>query len=306
MSDGSYLSIEMNSNRWLDLYSDVFGSGTMKIVCNASNAAHNKLFIGVHGDCSGFYGKTQIFNENSKTVLPLEENLNYFTVSVGRGESLGGAMTGFWYNGIEIRDYNRIVPLKSMALEAKNRGIFVNGTAYFVCSNDVELAIKNRITYNGAVKKTGVGTLALGGEEPLFYNGSATTSTVVAESNNLVIAEGALKVLSSAAFRGLKVTFGAGMKLALVSEGDATLGMDLTKDGSDLVITDSKLAVEVLPNAKGKYKMTAICTVPSTSTLTVDSFAAPTGGEIIAVNNGDGTITFKAVPPKAGFFINFR
>ena len=124
-------------------------------------------------------------------------------VFITDARNLGGPLDAFKADALELADYSVLEARKDVDMNVANRGITVTGNAAFAAPENVTLAISNDITWNGAVRKTGDGTLALNGAARVASGATAT----------LAVEKGCLRVGSTNALSGVSVTFADGAAL---------------------------------------------------------------------------------------------
>ena len=213
------LSFAGMNNRTTYVHSVICGNGIVNVYSGAQQNNQKAGVIRFTGDNSAWSGKLSCYI-NSSTLR--RDDLGV-TFEFTRPEALGGPMDAFNYAGHEIRDFTRLVPCASMTLNRANCGFYVGGTNYFVCADGVEFTLLEHMTWNGVMKKTGAGTLALGGSAPNFKTSTGTVPQVA--SNRLVVAEGALRPVSAEAFQGLQVEMAEGTEIVLDVPTDAAQGL---------------------------------------------------------------------------------
>ncbi len=304
-NDNAYLYLRAYQNREMSVSADISGKRRIMIQHGGKTdeiGKYTKYRVGLLGDNRGYTGRINFGYANSSTMTPLiEDNDETLELYFNNGWALGGDTPDWTYDAVRLNNYARLRPTESLTLSAKNRGIFVDGYGRIVCDEAVDFTLMERLTYNGELLKRGAGTLSLGGEAPFFTTDGGTTPT--ANKNLLVIEEGALKPVSSEAFRGVDLRFAADTVLELDSPADPTagvgkLGMDFTKAGSSLTIADTKLKTVLYPvPGTSRYRTTPICTVNTADLGMIDGkFELPDvpdryQSSFDYVDNGNGTKT---------------
>ena len=244
--------------------------------------------------------------------------------------ALGGAPSSFLYNALILTDWARLMPTESMTLETQNRGVFVRGHGGFEVPDGVKLVLNERLTLGGEMLKLGAGTLVLGSatapqfaleQPPSDPVGTITLSETPSEGTNVLkVTAGALAVTDKDAVKGLAVQF-AGGAIAVdprASEGSFAKtygGLYSNDDNGSVAVADGKkigVQFDTTGKAFGDDLQATICTV-KTGSLTTDSFAlVPPWGRkghkmtVEAVDNDNGTTTFKATVIRTGAFIFIR
>ena len=250
---------------------------------------------------TNFTGRIKVL-ANVNNVTAGTDSYKHERVFVTDARNLGGALDEFRADALELADYSVLEARNDVDLNVANRGVKVTGNAGFAAPEDVTLAISNDITWNGTARKTGAGTLALGGA-PLIASGANAA---------LEVKEGVLKALSTNALNGVAVTFDDGAYLLV---DPATTDTDLARFGAVNLVAHpfgGKLPVAFdLPEGAGSdYAASniAVCTVANDATagaLAV-SAAANTrkmhglGATYSKRANNDGTVTVLAsIAPQA-------
>lgn len=268
---GKVRTLALNAEATLDLISrqksvftigsDLSGDMTLRLRHGDGDASTLRL----EGDNAGYSGRIVVFSD---TVGTTEET--GLKVACTQSSSLGGEMPTWTYDGVRLGDGMTLEAENSLELAAANRGIFLDGAAYAMAAEGVELSVTERLTWKGSLTKRGDGTLALGGAAPFFETDGGTTP--IPGNNALTIADGALKPLSADAFRKLAVTMEAGTAIRLGVPSDATsdlamYGMRLTEEGSSLALPADGVVVSIdLPETKRvKSQFVPICTVPASA-----------------------------------------
>ena len=304
MSINNYASL-YGHGRTFAVASEIDGPGKLRLIL--SNGASTVKLLAMN---DFFTGKIEAECANASDNL-------HNVLQFADGRSLGGAMSSWTYDGHTFNAYTYFVPLASTTLERENCGIYVADYARIVCNEGITLTVKERVTWNGEIKKLGAGTLAWGGEEPYFTTDGGTTP--VANMNKLVIAEGALRAASSEAFHGVAVTVADGATLAVDVQADtesdlARYGMDLRPSGSSLAIEASSIRPVVsVPAGMQKPKQAAICTVSAEAAAALrGKFGVPVASSgaygqpvVFERANDDGSVTF-GIEFQRGFRIIFR
>ena len=293
------LKLNSYTGRFLDIGSDIEGWGTLYVsLYNASilTISHVRL----SGVNTNFTGKLVVTAHAPKKTT----ETSYIELSCPDARALGGPMAAWTYDGHQFTAHSTFIPDGSMTLNRKNCGLYLLNAATFNVTNGT-LTVLERFTWRGHLTKKGTGTLALGGERPTFV--TSTSYTPVADTNVLIVAEGALKPLSAAAFDGVAVTMAAGTSLALDMPTNFTAdigkyGMALTNALAGLTLPAEGVAV-TMANPSGvalRSCVVPICTVATTAADALDGkFNCAPGhpfagysATITRTDNSDGTTTF--------------
>ena len=290
--------------------SDIFGNGNIEVKVDKNSTL---CYMELAGDNSKWKGRL-IASQGSPNVEP------HASILFREAKSLGGAMSSFTRNAIDLGDSGILRPLQSVAISEPTRGIRVGGNnCRFAVNEGITFTVAQRISYSGKLTKTGAGTLALGGGRPLFADNETTSPT---EGKNLLhIAEGALTPLSSEAFERIAVSFAEGTRIVLAvpdsyEEGVGRYGMALTNEFSSIT-----LPADGLPEAlaEGVEPPSSSFVIPICTVRFADAAALRDGlvlesrnpfpwyvSEIRERDNSDGTVTFELATSHTGFIISVR
>lgn len=286
------------------------------------------------GDNSKFYGQICI---NSSVWTNDCRTHAYFT----RKEAFGGGRASMVMNALQL-ERNTVLHIPSnsvITVDQDNLGFYLTGNAaalpqgncgfveFDIGSNSV-FALKEQLTFNNALKKTGLGTFALGGTKRFQTAKSTYSDTPVAGvtdgTNVLMIAEGTFKPLVSTAVDGLEVRFEEGTGLEIeatdeVADGIGRYGMVntwstpfvLPEGGIMVTVTDPEGKLRKLPKAQRKVAIATVSAEAASALrgkMTAVMAAGPkyTGATIEESDNGDDTVTFYVVPQGLGFVLMFR
>jgi hypothetical protein len=221
----------------------------------------------------------------------------YSTVQIKDGFSLGGAYAGSdGWRAVTLEKCSRLVATNDVTLAEPTRGLFVNRNGYVKVNDGATLALDCPFTMGGELVKLGGGTLSLGGQIAFADGDPATAPT--AETNRLVVSEGALKASATNACDGLAISFAAGTRLVLdaTDEAVAEFGLYDVAWSSPISLAEGVLSVAFdLPESfdhKVEHRL-GICTVSpaAAEAFTVDSFAvervAGTSAKVVRVENRD-------------------
>ena len=201
---------------------EVSGPGTLNILGrNGSGNPYGDIeFTALN---TNFTGRIKVYaNVTSKAASA--ESYCHERVFVTDARNLGGPLNAFRADALELADYSVLEARNDVDLNVANRGVKVSGNAGFAAPENVTLAISNDITWNGTARKTGDGTLALGGK-PLIASGATAA---------LSVEEGCLQVRSTNAVDGVSVTFNDGAYLLVDA---AAIGDVATYGAVDLSAT---------------------------------------------------------------------
>lgn len=281
---------------------EVSGPGTLNIMgrSGSSNPYGDIEFTALN---TNFTGRIKVY-ANVNNVAAGPEDYKHERVFVTDARNLGGPLAEFRADALELADYSVLEARNDVDLNMANRGVKIAGNAGMSAPEDVTLAISNDITYNGTLRKTGAGVLALNGAARVAGGASAALS----------IAEGYVRVGSTNALNGVSTTFADGAYLLVDPEasGDvATFGavdLSATPFGGTLPVA---FALPGPGNSKTyDYSGVAVCTVADAATAEGLALEAKKiRGHLVQFSirtNADGTATVLADINAKGFVLVVR
>jgi len=235
------------------------GSGKLTLSCIGLSTKPSF----VKGDNSLLKGKVVVTHDLG---VPPSSTAESARLEVALGSSLGGAMDAFTADGITINKYSIVRPQQTMTLNAVNRGVTIDGYGGFEVAADQVLTIANPVALAG-----GSGSLIKMGAGSLKLDGAVTRSG----ANTIAVDEGWLTAPANDVANDADVVFAAGTGLEIDLTAVSGNGLKLTRANA-LSFADSRLKVRFSNAAAAEEAHTqfsvAICTVPSGSSLTADSF----------------------------------
>ena len=180
---------------------EMFGSGVLFVYGrNGSGNPYGDIeFTALN---TNFTGRIKVY-ANVNNVAPGTNTYTHERVFVTDARNLGGPLDAFRADALELADYSVLEARNDVDLNVANRGVKVTGNAGLAAPENVTLAISNDITWDGAARKTGAGTLALGGAPRIASGATATLS----------VEQGFLQVRSTNAVNGVAVSFEDGAYL---------------------------------------------------------------------------------------------
>lgn len=285
---------------------EVSGPGTLNVMgrSGSGNPYGDIEFTALN---TNFTGRIKVL-ANVNNIAAGTDDYTHERLFVTDARNLGGALDEFRADALELADYSVLEARNDVDLNVANRGVKVTGNAGFAAPEDVTLAISNDITWNGTARKTGAGTLALGGA-PLIASGANAT---------LAVEEGFLSVRSTGAVDGVTVTFDNGAYLLV---DPATTDTDLASFGAVNLVAnpfDGELPVAFnLPEGAGSNYVVrdiAVCTVANEETANALAVSAAANTRKMrglratysTRTNGDGTVTVLASIAPQAFVIVLR
>ena len=322
-----------------DMRANLYGNGTVQTSMGSQTKSGTAFQYGssvfrFSGDNSKFGGKilinSSVYSEDCRTHA-------YFT----RKEAFGGGRATPTVNAVQF-DRNTVLHIPSnsvIAVDQSNLGFYLGGNPaakpqgnrgfveFDIGTNSV-FALEEQLTFNNALKKTGPGTFALGGSLKFQTAKSTYSDTPVAGvtdgTNVLTIAEGVFRPLASTAVDGLEVRFeeGAGLEIEVtddIADGIGRYGMVntwstpfvLPEGGIMVTVTDPGYKLKRLPKALRKVAIATLSMDKASALrgkMTCVMAAGPRYSRAVIKesDNGDGTVTFYAVPQGPGFIVSFH
>ncbi len=281
---------------------EVSGSGTLNIMgrSGSSNPYGDIEFTALN---TNFTGRIKVY-ANVNNVAAGPDDYKHERVFVTDARNLGGPLAEFRADALELADYSVLEARNDVDLNVVNRGVKIAGNAGMSAPEDVTLAISNDITYDGTLRKTGAGVLALNGAARVAGGASAALS----------VAEGHVSVGSTNALNGVSTTFADGAYLLVdpAATGDvATFGaVDLSAVpfGGALPVAFDLPALA--GNQRYRYSGVAVCTVADAAkaaALTLEAKKIQRHSVSFSTRaNADGTVTVVADINAKGFVLVLR
>ena len=280
---------------------EVSGPGTLSIMGrNGSGNPYGDIeFTALN---TNFTGRIMV-RANVSTVEPGTGDYKHERIFVTDARNLGGPLAAFRADALELADYSVLEVRNNVDLNVANRGVKVTGNAGFAAQENVTLAISNDITWNGAARKTGAGTLALGGTPRIDVGATAALS----------IEQGFLQVRFTNAVNGVSVSFEDGSYLLV----DPAATGDIAAYGAvDLSATPFDGALPVafdFPGGAPEGEQTATVAVATVADAakaqSLDLSARKMRGYSVKFStraNADGTVTILARCFKPAFIMVVR
>ena len=322
MADGAAITNQMRNAANLVLEGPISGSETTVITLMGAPGATSacETLNTLDGDNSKFRGKIVVTAATNRAT----EEHGFTTLYVKDGTNLGGARSAFTYDALSIDNLCVLDALAPVTLDEPTRGIFVESSAKLTTSgvkgNCVRfnvgdaahaLSIRETITLNGTIRKTGAGALALGGALKFLDANTNLTDTVPAREDlhKLIMTGGQLKPLAARSMDGLDIVFSNKVsKLAVgltidAATTDAELAqygfIDL-KTANPLVATEKTgtvpLTLENLPADPKEAFSVPICTVRKSVAEDVLALLVPAEKRVM-LGNVKAKITLSASEP---------
>ncbi len=253
------------SSQNCSIYADLRGDGVacFSIWSSATGEKAVGIFAELTGDNSRYTGSF-IVDEKATSKTIARNDLTNMTLRVAKADSLGGRLSSFTYDALRLRPYAGLQPTASFTLDARNRGIYLDGgPCRFVVNEGCDLTVLETISYAGQLRKEGAGTLALGGDHRICSE--AADAEPDGENNRLYVREGWIKPAGTNAFTNLKLVFGSagGLRLDAEPTDAGVKAYGLFNAASDsFVLEGTSLPVKVdLANEPEKKFSVVLCTV---------------------------------------------
>ena len=203
---------------------------------------------------------------------------NRLNIYMYDARNLGGRYTASedGWNAITVRDAPVLVARSDMDFAEPTRGILFRGAPTVSVVGGATVRFASQTTFDGAVKKAGVGTLDLAGTVR-FGDGREGTAPVAA-ANALAVAGGTLRISSKTAADGLAISFAEGTRLRIPSDSEGGYFNVRWDTPLSVETQDGRLPVEVEPavSVSGDRNVTVtICTFSATAAegIPVETFA---------------------------------
>ena len=212
----------------------------------------------LEGDNSSFGGGLKFFYSDSKA--------GPMNVYVGNVRALGGAVASgvFRPDAVTFGNHTRTTFENSMSFSDATRGWKVSGVVSVNVPNALTIEVYNSMTYDGTLTKEGGGLLCLGGTARF---GDGDSASVPEAGKNVFVTSSSVRLLSTDALNGVKITLNSGSQLQLVLNINDEFGIRNTKTDTpfDIQTSDGKIPFRWAGNAAGisqKQDITLpVCTV---------------------------------------------
>ena len=186
----------------------ITGNGNLAFY-GKGGSAFPRGYVHIPNANPGFKGTWRVSimaNNNSDPARRAPTELNRERFYIGSGASLGGALDEFNYKALQLDSMSLLEALDDLTIDEQTRGIFVKDFGGFGAPEGVTMNVKVPVALAGCLRKEGAGTVGMGGTLRFMDAGGALSDTPVANSNLFVVAEGAVKPLSTTAFDGLAIS----------------------------------------------------------------------------------------------------
>ena len=186
----------------------ITGNGNLAFY-GKGGSAFPRGYVHIPNANPGFKGTWRVSimaNNDSDPARRAPTELNRERFYIGSGASLGGALDEFNYKALQLDSMSLLEALDDLTIDEQTRGIFVKDFGGFGAPEGVTMNVKVPVALAGCLRKEGAGTVGMGGTLRFMDAGGALSDTPVANSNLFVVAEGAVKPLSTTAFDGLAIS----------------------------------------------------------------------------------------------------
>ena len=311
------VAFRASAGRKLVIDSALQGTGNLTIEHPHQDKPKSGGFVFLKRDNSGFTGRLRVSDMTAhKSYTDEPSRDNNITLLVSDENQIGGKMSSFTYNALFLSRWGCLQNIGDLAFTtAANRGLYVEGHGHVRTPEGTTLSLNQRLTMAGELYKSGKGTLALGATTaPTFTSSRKAYSDDYAGTNVVTVADGGLLATTKEATEGLAVTFVE--KGSLMVDPNATgdmaaYGYCATAAGCALASDRADGAIPLSfkwPAGADPAEFTAtVCTVPSDKplmfTLAAKPFSSAALKSVEAVDNGDGTTTYKATVFPSGMMI---
>ena len=349
IADNRTITLNFRGGSTLILKGPIRGDETSTILVtgNSGSTSSCETFNLLDGDNRAFKGKINVYSYATRAT----ESRGVTTLYVKDGKNLGGARSEFTYDALSINNKGFLKVIDSATLDEPTRGIYLDSSATLtdkdagvncvklsVTNETGMLTIKETITLNATIRKTGAGALALGGALKFLDANTNLTDTVPAREDlhKLIMTGGQLKPLAARSLDGLDIVFSNKVsKLAVgltidAATTDAELAqrglIDLKTENNPIVaVTQSgtiPVSFENLPADPKEAFSVPICTVRKSAAADVLAVLVPAEKRVMLGNvkakitlsasesftlDGFEAVTIKAdVTPPAGMLLLVR
>lgn len=235
LNDGCRLKLQVFKSNKICIDSELEGNFDVLL---AGLTGYNKEFY-LNALNTNFYGRIVFSDIGASTIDKCQ------TLVVADARNLGGDLSEFTYNALELAEFGRVQVVDDIVLGADaNRGIMVTGDGgAFSVKTGATLKCHWPIAMNGTLWKFQEGTLALGGAVRFVEIDDGVTNLVDSlpedvTRRQLIVTNGFLMALSPECVNGLTVKMAQNRDTGLVLDY-ATEDEELLKYGFRNVKTDT-------------------------------------------------------------------
>lgn len=304
------------SKTLLKIESDIVSSEETTLHLSMLTTARTPISLHqLSGDNTGFRGRVDVgspFADNSYVGcrVPSSDYRYGITLIVADGCSLGGARSAFTPDAMVLRNYSTVRFVDDVDVDEATRGWLVEGENKLVVDDGHVATLAVPITYNGVLRKTGAGTLALA-SHALFGDGEQATAPV-SGLNRLILEAGALRPQKKDVVDGVALEVGAAAEIELdYNATDADLlSYGLYNVRGSLTASDGGVVCFAFSNAPDDGETRAVCTVSAAvaTSLAAHLRVERPNGRVVPVRSethGD-EVTFYADFAKKGLLVIFK
>ena len=318
------MGADVNYSAWnasvVTIASTLSGNGNWK-VAGISGTSSPHSTIAFTADNSEWKGSLSLWQNAANAS---DGNSYHQKLALVNPAGLGGALDTFNYKALSLSNFSEVIVTNSLALaDDLNRGIYVTNTAIFNVAADCDFICGWPITFDGPLRKTGGGTLSLGGGARfLDAEGALTDAPSGAVDCMLSVFAGSVKVLAHDAVNGVTVNCAANTVLLLpFNPSDANLKRDGIRNvATDVPFTAGRTirlrltdvdasVVEAARLTDDGYKQ-GLFTVKTSAAQNLKSnlvFERVAGLHIVREDDAEtGTTTFSAYGKKSGLAIMIK
>ena len=317
--DSKIFSARMYNSRTLHLESDISGDGDMKAEDYYPRNDGATLYLG--GSNTNWTGRltTQWFPDESS---PETNEAIHVRIVTGDARSLGGGNAEFLHNAIQLGNYSELRFTNTTEFAESRRGFLISENGCLNVDEGKTATLRAPLTLDGTLRKTGDGTLALGGRMRFGLNDDLEDATAPTADRNVVLVQsGALKVAGADAIDGAAVSFADGSSLHLdLRPADERMQQNgfaftnalssVTCAGTLSVVFDGgsveDVAVGVTVPICTVDDAAAAATLVGRISACLDTEAKRYHGELAVRENANGTATILATFKTSGLTIIFR
>lgn len=252
------------------------------------------------GDNAAWVGGMEVYSETA--------NGNVFRVA--SNTALGGPLAAFRYDALILGANAILQPaVDGLLLGISTRGVYVNATRAVVdVPEGMTFGIDESVTFNGALAKTGEGTLQLGGTGRIASEAEDPRDSV------LSVEAGAVQPLTTDCLAGIPLAFSNTGCLGFSPATDPSEGVE-TRGVVDPVLADGALlTARVLFSSEPQLGAGSVDVPVCTMTTAAKADAIrnrikllkPWKGfvaKLVEKSNGDGSVTFLANVSRTGLLL---
>ena len=318
-SDDRSFAARMFNDKALHLESDISGDGDMR--AQNYNPRNNGATLYLGGVNTNWTGRltTQWTPDAS---APETNETVHVRIVTGDSRSLGGGNAAFLHNAVRLGEYAELRVTNTTEFAEARRGFLISENGCLNVDDGKTATLRAPLTLDGTMRKTGGGTLALGGRMRFGLNDNEEDATApTADANAVLVQSGALKAAGADALDGAALSFADGTSLHLdlrpSDEGLRQNGFAFTNALSSVTCAGT---LPVVFDGGSDDDVSAGVTVPvctvadaaGAATLIgrisaqIDTGVKMRSGALSIRENADGTATVLATFKRSGFVLIVR